>query len=265
MTAPRKALVTGAASGIGLATARLLAGQGWHVTGLDRHERPDGLATKGWILCDLADPQAVRVACNDVGSEFDALILSAGIAGVGDPARVLQINFIAAREMVRSLSSRIRDGGSITLVSSGAGWRWLDRKQVLIPALDEVDDERALQMTLALCESAAEAYNLSKELLCALIAYDCLVHWPRVRLNSVSPGSVATPLIADFTASMGSAAMEFSRATVGRDGTCEEIAEVIAFLSGPSASWINGADIKVDGGLTGALASGAARFQGWES
>lgn len=264
MTAPRKALVTGGASGIGLATARLLAGQGWHVTGLDRHERPGSLATEGWILCDLADPQAVRACCIDFEDEFDALILSAGIAGVGDPARVLQINFIAAREMVRSLSRLIRPGGSITIVSSGAGWRWLDRKQVLIPVLQEADDSRALQMALALCGSAAEAYNLSKELLCALVAHDCLAHWPRVRLNSVSPGSVATPLIADFTASMGSDAMDFSRATVGRDGTSDEIAEVIAFLSGPSARWINGADIKVDGGLTGALASGAARFEDWE-
>jgi NAD(P)-dependent dehydrogenase (short-subunit alcohol dehydrogenase family) len=82
-------------------------------------------------------------------------------------------------------------------------------------------------------------------------------------LNSVSPGSVDTPLIADFAASMGAEAMRFARNTVGRDGNCSEIAEVIAFLASNKARWINGADIKVDGGLTGALAGEAASFSAW--
>lgn len=265
VSAPRRALVTGAASGIGLATARLLLDGGWQITGLDRQPAPAILAKADWIQCDLSDPAALEAACAGFAGWLDALVISAGIAGVGDPVRVLQINFVAARRMVRSLSPQVRDGGAVTLVSSGAGWRWMERKAVLLEILREENDSRALALADELCGSAAEAYNCSKELLCALAAHDCLRHRSRnVRINSVSPGSVATPLIADFTASMGSAAMAFSRETVGRDGSCDEIAQVIAFLSSPMANWVNGADIKVDGGLTGALASGAARFAGWD-
>jgi NAD(P)-dependent dehydrogenase (short-subunit alcohol dehydrogenase family) len=265
VNAPRRALVSGAASGIGLATAGKLLDEGWLVTGLDRQPAPATLAKADWILCDLADPAALEAACAGFAGWLDALVISAGIAGVGDPARVLQINFVAARRMVRALSPQVRDGGAVTLVSSGAGWRWMERKAALLEVLREEDDGRALALAGELCGSAAEAYNCSKELLCALAAQECLRHWSRnVRLNSVSPGSVATPLIADFTASMGSDAMAFSRETVGRDGSCDEIAQVIVFLSSPAASWINGADIKVDGGLTGALASGAARFARWD-
>lgn len=266
VTAPSRAFITGAASGIGLASAQLFLSEGWQVTGLDCQKQPAELANAEWMHCDLADPTAVGAVCDGFSGGIDALVISAGVAGVGDPDRVLQINFVAARRMVRALSHKVRDGGSVTLVSSGAGWRWMDRKHALLPIVSEEDDKRALTLAGALCHSAAEAYNCSKELLCALVAHDCLRHWARsVRLNSVSPGSVATPLITDFTASMGEGAMHFSRETVGRDGTCEEIAEVIGFLSGKGARWINGADIKADGGLTGAIAGDAAHFPEWDS
>lgn len=262
---PRHALVSGAASGIGLATTELLLRQGWKVTGLDRQTRPPHLAAFDWILCDLNNSSEIDAACTSIAGTFDALILSAGIAGVGDPVRVLRVNFIAARRMVRLLSPKMGAGGAIIVMSSGAGWRWMDRRSAMLEVLREEDDDRALALAGALCGSAAEAYNCSKELLCAFVARDCLRHWPDVRLNSVSPGNVATPLIADFTASMGDEAMRFARETVGRDARCEEIADVVAFLASDQSRWINGADIKVDGGLTGALAGGAVGFPGWES
>lgn len=261
-----RALITGAASGIGLASAQLLQRDGWQVIGLDRLEQPPELGAAGWVVCDLSDQSAVSKACDHLGtgSGFDALVLSAGSAGVGDPAKVLQVNFIAARQIVRCLSARVRKSGSITLVSSGAGWRWMDRRSDLLAVVRESDDAKALAAALAHCNSPAEAYNCSKELLCALVASQCLEYLPLgVRLNSVSPGSVDTPLIADFAASMGAEAMRFARNTVGRDGNCSEIAEVIAFLASNKARWVNGADIKVDGGLTGALAGEAASFSAW--
>jgi NAD(P)-dependent dehydrogenase (short-subunit alcohol dehydrogenase family) len=62
---------------------------------------------------------------------------------------------------------------------------------------------------------------------------------------------------------MGAEAMNFSTSVVGRHATAGEIADVVRYLSSPQASWINGAEIRVDGGLTGALVSGAADFPAW--
>lgn len=261
----RTAVITGAASGIGLATAQLLLDKGWQVNGIDRQAQPDSLADARWLPCDLADAGAIETLCQSLsGAEIDALILCAGIAGWGDIERVLRINFLASQKLMARLSGQVRDGGAITIVSSGAGWRWGERAEALVATLIEPDSERALAMAAADCKTAADAYVRSKELLCAMVAYHCLDHWPRaVRLNAVSPGGVETPLIPDFTASMGQDAMDFSRRLVGRHATPVEVAQVIAFLSGPEAGWVNGADIRVDGGLVGALASGAAGFADW--
>lgn len=265
-------LITGAASGIGRATAARLLGGGWSIIGLDRNPAPPGLEAAEWLLCDLSAPDQVEAAIESLKRRFgpdrpdklQSLVLNAAIAGIGDIERVLQVNFIAARRMMRMLSPVVGDGGSVILVSSGAGWRWLDEKKALLAVVREPDDAKALALAASLCDSPAQAYNRSKELLCALAAHDCLAHWGRrVRLNSVSPGNVDTPLIADFTASMGESAMGFARDTVGGDGKPEEIASVIGFLCSEAAGWINGADIKVDGGLTGALASAVASFGEW--
>lgn len=261
----RTAVITGAASGIGLATARLLLDKGWQVTGVDRQARPDALADAAWLTCDLADGGAIDGLCDSLsGDGMDVLILCAGIAGRGEIEHVLRINFLANRALLSRLSHRVRDGGAITIISSGAGWRWGDRAERLRAILGEADGDTALAMAAADCASAAEAYVRSKELLCAMVACRCLDQWSRaVRLNSVSPGGVETPLIPDFTASMGQEAMDFSSRLVGRHATATEVAQVIAFLSEPEASWVNGADIRVDGGLVGALASGAAGFADW--
>ncbi len=257
------ALVTGAASGIGRATVRALKAQGWRVRGLDRSPAPDALAD-AWLRCDLDDAAALEAALQALNARpLDALVCSAGVAGVGDAARVLRINFIAARRLLRQLGPQLRDGGAIVLVSSAAGRLWeqqVDRLKPIVTA----PDAQALALALESCDGAAQAYVRSKELLSLLAAHDSPAQWHRgVRLNAVSPGSVATPLVPGFTESMGADAMAFARRVAGRDASPDEVAEVIAFLCSPAARWVHGADIRVDGGLSGALAAGVVRFDRW--
>lgn len=259
------AVITGAASGIGLATAERLVRDGWYLIGIDRQERPAALSQIDWQTCDLGDYAAVAATIASLADKsIDALILCAGVAGIGAVERVLRINAFANRQLLDGLGSQLRDGGSITLMSSGAGWRWSEQVSMLRACLREPDEAKAVAQAAATCPSAAEAYVRSKELLCVMAALRCLDHWYRhVRLNSVSPGGVETPLIADFTRSMGQEAMDFSARLVGRHAAVEEVARVVAFLTSDSAAWINGTDIRVDGGLVGALASGAADYDAW--
>ncbi|MGW2894623.1 SDR family oxidoreductase [Streptomyces sp. NPDC001212] len=73
---------------------------------------------------------------------------------------------------------------------------------------------------------------------------------PQVRVTSVSPGPVATPILDDFKRDHGVAKVEGAGALLGRFGEPADIARVVAFLLSDSAAWINGTDIRVDGGLT---------------
>lgn len=69
-------------------------------------------------------------------------------------------------------------------------------------------------------------------------------------MTSVSPGPVATPILDDFKRDHGVAKVEGAGALLGRFGEPADIARVVAFLLSDSAAWINGTDIRVDGGLT---------------
>ncbi|MDV2475953.1 SDR family oxidoreductase [Rhodococcus zopfii] len=70
-----------------------------------------------------------------------------------------------------------------------------------------------------------------------------------LRSNSVSPGTIGTPLLKDFTATMGAETIDGAAAWAGRHGRAEEIADALLFLASSESTWISGADLPVDGGF----------------
>jgi NAD(P)-dependent dehydrogenase (short-subunit alcohol dehydrogenase family) len=78
-----------------------------------------------------------------------------------------------------------------------------------------------------------------------------------VRLNTVSPGPVQTPILSDFEQTMGKDVLDMCRATVGRHASVDDIAPVVAFLGSPEARWITGQDIQVDAGFITSMLAGA--------
>jgi NAD(P)-dependent dehydrogenase (short-subunit alcohol dehydrogenase family) len=100
---------------------------------------------------------------------------------------------------------------------------------------------------------APAAYRFSKQVLIEW-TLQASATWRRrgVRVVSVSPGVVDTPILPDFRASMGDAAIDAATAEAGRLADPDDIAPVIAFLLSPDAAWVNGVDLRIDGGLVGA-------------
>jgi NAD(P)-dependent dehydrogenase (short-subunit alcohol dehydrogenase family) len=256
MTAQRIVL-TGAASGIGAATLRAFheGVDEVEVITLDRAELPLDLQSLSaqHITVDLRDPDSIDAGVAQIDGDIDALCNVAGVPGTADPAMVLAVNFLGLRHLTEALVDRIRDGGSIVNVASIAGAQWMthlsDVRRLIATAsfADGMDWVRDQPM------DGARAYNFSKEAVLVWTMANCLRWWDRqVRVNSVSPGPVETPILDDFRDSMGHDRIAAAVAAVGRAGQPEDVAPAITFLASRQAPWVNGVNIVTDGGLLAA-------------
>lgn len=248
MTAQAPVVITGAASGIGAALAAQLREAGREVIGLDRNDGP------GIIVCDLSDPASIDDAIARVPAVIGGLANVAGVPGTAPPEVVLRVNVLGPRVLTRALASRLQAGSAVVNVASVAAHRNTASAaavEELIAATTPDDIDAWLR---AHPIDGAAAYDTSKRV---------VVDWtPRlagaligrgIRALSVSPGPIETPILDDFTASMGRESMDRSVATVGRHGRPAEVAAVIAFALSREATWLNGIDLPVEGGLLAVL------------
>ncbi len=232
MTAPR-ALVIGGRRGIGAAVVRTLAARGFDVTYTYRTDPGPFEPPIAGIQLDLADPTAVEAfaSAQEDAPAWDALVQVGGttydsLAATMDQdkaAAVMQVNYFAfariARAVVRPMM-RARTG-RIVAIGSVIG---------------------------QLASQGNAAYGASKAALLAYVKSLAIESARRgVTVNYVAPGFVDTEMMAPFA--------DYRKATEGRIpaarfGQPQEIADVVAFLASREASYVNGAYIPVDGGLT---------------
>ncbi|MEV8550057.1 SDR family oxidoreductase [Streptomyces glaucescens] len=244
----RVALVTGASRGIGAATARLLAARGarvavnYHRSADRAREVVDSIRRVGGravaVRADVTDPGEVRDLVADVTARLgpvDVLVLNA--AGLGaheariapaaeldwaDLERVvtqqLKALFLPARAVLPAMTER----GTGSIVAVGA-------------ALARRPAPRFLPLAVAKAGVAAAVRTLALE-----------AGPSGVRVNAVEPGLVLTELAAHIPERQRRAAAE--RAAVRRNGTPEDVAELIAFAASPRASYLTGGCLPADGG-----------------
>jgi len=250
----KRVVVTGAASGIGHRVTELLLEAGAHVIALDRSAVD--LSVERFIRVDFTDPESIDAAVAEIDGEIDVLLNIAGVPGTADPEVTMRVNVLGLRMLTELLIHKINHGGSVTNVASIAGAQWqshLDEVQRMLATPDYVtgvDWVRDHPM------DGKRAYDFSKECVVVLTKqHGRYLREHGVRVNSVSPGPVKTPILKDFRESVGPI-MDIVTRETGRDASTDDIARVLLFVSDPVLQWLNATDVQVDGGFMSGLVGG---------
>lgn len=246
--AETRALVTGAARGIGLATARRLLADGARVALVDVDAGPLETAAAALaggdvlaLTADVRDEEAVRGAVEAAVARWgglDVVVPNAAVQLTGRDApaadlelgtwrETLDVNltgaFLTAKHGVRALLAS--GGGAIVCTASPAGLYGIAR--------------------------GMDAYSASKAGLYGLVRVMAIDYATQgVRVNGVLPGITETPMNAWWMDDAEARAAVVGRIPLGRPGTADEVAAVISFLASADASYVTGAVWSVDGGLT---------------
>ncbi|NOX82934.1 MAG: SDR family oxidoreductase [Alphaproteobacteria bacterium] len=261
----KRFIVTGAASGIGAATATLLKQRGAYVIAFDRRA-PDASAADDYIQFDQGDFASIDAAVRKAPDKIDALVNIAGIPPKADcsPPHLLMVNFYGIRALTEQLAERLTPGGAILNMSSHAGNAWRENVGLLkqfLPARDKDDIDALARRHGVVMDGldAVSAYPLSKQLLNLWTVQSFpAMEKAGVRMNAAASAGVQTDILSDFLTSFG----EQSAARIRAIGIAapSDIASVIAFLVSDQSAWIKSAIIPVDGGASAMAAANKFGF-----
>ncbi|TCT03324.1 SDR family NAD(P)-dependent oxidoreductase [Aquabacter spiritensis] len=239
--APRIMLLTGASRGIGHATVKRFSSAGWRVITCSRQAFPEqcpwGAGPEDHIQVDLSDPADTEAAIREIRQrlpegELHALVNNAGISPKGEGGsrlgaldteretwmHVFQVNFFAPIMLARGLIAELEAArGSVVNVTSIAGAR--------------------------VHPFAGAAYATSKAALAGLTREMARDFGPRgVRVNAIAPGEIDTAILSPGTEKI------VAEIPLRRLGTPDEVAKIIYVLCTETSSYLNGAEIHIDGG-----------------
>lgn len=243
----KRALVTGASDGIGLAIGNTLAVEGVRVLGAARRDRASEPGFE-YVAMDLADPDAPAALVSEAVSRFGGIDIVVNNVGAGrlrfgftsvsddDWHEALNLNLMAAiRTMRAALPHLVLDGGGVIVNIASVN--------AVVPSVEAPDYSTSKAALLSVGKAVASEYARAG-----------------VRVVTVSPAAVATPfwlgpngVAAQVSAATGTPPEDIANAAaeanpLGRLLSVDEVAATVAFVASPLASAITGTDVRVDGG-----------------
>jgi NAD(P)-dependent dehydrogenase (short-subunit alcohol dehydrogenase family) len=241
----RTALITGAASGIGAATARAFAREGARILLADVSTIPpfpDGTSASPSeevvaIGLDVTSEAAWTHAVEVVQSRFGGLDILVNVAG------------IVAWDGVETTTREQWD--RIVAVNQTGTWLAMRAMLPLLRASRHASIINTSSVLGLIGGGGAAAYHATKGAV-RLLTKTAAVEYATagVRVNSIHPGVIATPMISEILELEGDQQADIQRTPMRRAGTPEEIAAAMVFLAGDDSSFMTGAELVVDGGLT---------------
>ncbi|MEU1806882.1 glucose 1-dehydrogenase [Streptomyces sp. NPDC019937] len=241
------ALITGATGGIGAATARVFAREGARLVLTDVHER-----TLTALAREVEEESGAEVvsACLDVSSaqqwdrvmttvreRFGTLDVLANLAGI--------LDWPGIEDTREEAWNRVID------VNQKGTWLGMKAAMPLLRATGNASVINISSVLGIVGSGAAAAYQASKGAV-RLLSKTAAVEYARqgVRVNSVHPGVIATPMIQDLLDEQGDQQPDIVRTPMRRAGRADEVASAMLFLAGDESSFVTGTELVVDGGLT---------------
>jgi len=261
--AGKQVVVTGAASGMGAATARILTELGARVIALDI--KPTEVPVARSLEVDLRDEASIDAAVAALEGPVDGLFSCAGLPGPPfSELDTMKVNFVGARHLAERIVPLMPSGAAITAISSSAAHGW--EKQIGL--LTELVTTDGFDAAVEWLEANEDKWSWSGYLFSKWTT-DAWVSWwyadlaaQGIRINCINPGPTDTAMMPAFQDFATKEVVDTSMGPIGRYATADEQAWPVVLLGSPRMSYVAGTVLWTDGGWSGAM-NAKRQATGW--